>query len=174
MTIVQRFLTDFTLEGETEPVKNLLKIVKRYLHSWGFIMDIIPIIPFQLIFHNIGKYSKLFFLLKILRMFKGLSFFNVTILFDFIKKYMQKRLLIQIEKNPLIGEDTEVDHNKIEELLLLGYGFQILKLFIIIVNLSFYVGMFWLIYCDVTYELFNDSLAFQDNSWFIIEYKVRD
>ena len=122
-SILQRFLTDYTNEGESEPVHNLLKIVRRYFYSWSFVLDFIPIIPFHIIFHNIGRQAKLFFLLKILRMIKGLSFFNVTLLFNAIKKGLQNRLENRIANQPHIGEDTEVDHNHLDKLLVLGYLF---------------------------------------------------
>ena len=55
--------------------------------------------------------------------------------------------------------------------MVLGYLFQIFKLFIIISNISFYIGMFWLIFCDVTYDLFADNHNFASNEWFMTQLK---
>ena len=67
-----RFITDYTEEGESQPVKSLSKIAKRYFYSWAFILDLLPQIPLEVIFHSIGKNAKLFYITKILRMVKGL------------------------------------------------------------------------------------------------------
>ena len=47
----------------------------------------------------------------------------------------------------------ENDNNNIELLITIGYAFKTFKLFIIIINISFFLGMFWLIYCDVALHI---------------------
>ena len=44
-----------------------------------------------------------------------------------------------------------------------GYLLKSFKLVIIIFNLSFFLGMFWLIFCEVTLYLFNDHYTEQTN-----------
>ena len=41
VSIFQTFLTDYTIEGEREPVRDLMKIVQRYLKN-GLMFDLIP------------------------------------------------------------------------------------------------------------------------------------
>ena len=44
VNMIVKFLTDYTEEGEKFPVRDLLKIMKRYLKN-GFMIDLIPLIP---------------------------------------------------------------------------------------------------------------------------------
>ena len=53
-----------------------------------------------------------------------------------------------IKKDPLKGEETTRDHNKVETLLLIKYSIRTLKLIIIILNFSYFLGMTWLIICE--------------------------
>ena len=76
-SICFRFFTDYTEEGDTLPERNLHKISKRYFYSWSFVIDLIPLIPFNLFFDHVSRNSKLFYTFKIIRMIKGLKVFNV-------------------------------------------------------------------------------------------------
>ena len=80
----------------------------------------------------------------------------------------------KIENDPDLGEDTLKDNNRIEFLLFISYGFQTFKLFIIIVNISFFVGMFWLIYCDVTMQIGINNPLFKTNEWFMTKFEIVD
>ena len=51
-----------------------------------------------------------------------------------------------------MGEDTSQDHNKVETLLNIKFFLKTMKLVLIIVNLSYYLGIFWLIICSQVYE----------------------
>lgn len=56
-----------------------------------------------------------------------------------------------------IGEDIEQDHTQIVNLLYLHYALKTLKLIVIIFNLSYFLGMFWVIVCDVTHILLAEN-----------------
>ena len=94
-------------------------------------------------------------------MMKGLRFFRIQLLFDYIKETLQQRLKEKILKDPELGEDMEQDNNQIELLLFISYGFQTAKLFIIVFNLSFFIGMFWLIFCSFTKNVFENEPLYQ-------------
>ena len=49
------------------------------------------------------------------------------------------------------GEETTIDHNKVETLLLVKYTIRTIKLIVIILNFSYFLGMFWLIICESDY-----------------------
>ena len=55
-----------------------------------------------------------------------------------------------IETNPLIGEDTISDHNNIEFMMKISNVLRILKLVLIIVNTSYFVGILFMIFAEVT------------------------
>ena len=42
ISMMLRFITDYTEEGESQPEKSLSKIAKRYFHSWAFVLDLLP------------------------------------------------------------------------------------------------------------------------------------
>jgi hypothetical protein len=37
--------------------------------------------------------------------------------------------------------------------MMVNYGLKTFKLIILIINISFFLGMFWLIFCDVTMQI---------------------
>lgn len=80
ITILITFVTDYKPQGETQSVKNLEKIAKRYLKD-KFIYDFIAIIPFHWL-HDMSYESgnhrwNTLFLIKIIRMRKVNEIFNV-------------------------------------------------------------------------------------------------
>jgi len=58
-----------------------------------------------------------------------------------------------IKTNYKLAEDMDQDNNQIENLMIVNYLLKTFKLIIIIINISFFLGMFWLIYCDVTMNI---------------------
>jgi len=69
---------------------------------------------------------------------------------DMIKTKMRERTERKIKNDPNVGEDTINDHNNIEEIMLTGYTLKTLKLVIIILNLSYFLGLVWIIFCKLT------------------------
>ena len=53
----------------------------------------------------------------------------------------------KIDENPLYGDDMMVDHSKIKFTLYLGYALKIIRLMIIIFNIAFFIGIFFLSFC---------------------------
>ena len=71
---------------------------------------------------------------------------------NFVKRYHAKDIMKKIDKNPSLATNLYIDSNKIEELLVLSYILKIFKLVIIIMNLSYVVGVFWLVLCEAVYD----------------------
>ena len=69
---------------------------------------------------------------------------------DMIKTKMRERTERKIKNDPNVGEDTINDHNNIEEIMFTGYTLKTLKLVIIIFNLSYFLGLVWIIFCKLT------------------------
>jgi hypothetical protein len=89
LNILVRFITEFTPEGSPTPTRELSKIAVRYLKT-TFPMEFITIIPFQLL--NLGGYERLFYLIKILRVFIGFKIFNVTKIMHNLKRVLDERI----------------------------------------------------------------------------------
>ena len=78
-----KFTTDFIHDGDTVPERDLAVIAKRYLKG-DFIWDLIPLLPLSMIFEH-TKSSKLFFILKTLRIINGIKLFKVSVILSNIK-----------------------------------------------------------------------------------------
>lgn len=77
ITILKNFITEYTPEGEIVPVKDIWKISDRYLKS-EFLIDLVPTIPMTFIIDmSVKKYGRIFYLVKIVRLAKGLKIYNV-------------------------------------------------------------------------------------------------
>ena len=74
-------------------------------------------------------------------------------MFAKIKALSKSRMEGLIKSRPSLAEDMDEDHNQIENLMVVNYMLKTLRLIIIIVNIAFFIGMFWLIYCEVTMNL---------------------
>ena len=101
ITILKNFSTDYTPLGSTEVVKNLRLISLRYLKEGGFILDFICIFPFVELFKNYFEHKvQLFYLIKTLRIFKGIKIFNVSKMMAGIKDFKMRQLQDKIKENP--------------------------------------------------------------------------
>lgn len=64
-------------------------------------------------------------------------------------EFFSWNLARKIKHDPLLKIDTEKDHNQIRERLILSFALKSLKLVILITNLSYFIGHFWYIYCEI-------------------------
>ena len=97
---------------------------------------------------NKGR-GALFYLIKLIRLYKGFKIFDIPRLMKIIKIGYKERSQKMIETDKQMAEDQILDHNKIEEILNIGYLLKITKLIIIILNLSYLLSMFWYIMCKL-------------------------
>lgn len=75
-------------------------------------------------------------------------------------------MLLKIEKDPLIDENSLVDNNSIDYLMNIKYFLETFKLVLVIFNVSYFIGIFWMIYCDCMdkYILDHSMYASHDES----------
>ena len=52
-----------------------------------------------------------------------------------------------IKNNKTLAENSNIDNNKIMTLILLSYFFKTFKLVVIIITVSYFVGIGWFILC---------------------------
>lgn len=74
-----------------------------------------------------------------------------------------------IENDPELAENQRLDNNNIELLMKISYSLKTLKLAITIFNISYFVGIVWLIYCDFTGNSGDDQ---SERSDFVFVYKL--
>ena len=53
-----------------------------------------------------------------------------------------------------MAEDQISDHNNIDLIMKIRFGLKIIKLLIIIFNLSYFVGMGWLLFCEISSRVY--------------------
>jgi len=89
------------------------------------------------------KREDLFFILKMIRLHKGFKLFDVPKLMGFIKSLFMKNLLYIVENDKELANNREIGNNNIEEILIISYTLKIFKLVVVILNITFLIGMFW-------------------------------
>ena len=109
-----------------------------------FIFDLIPCIPLQYI--DMDGEEKIFYLLKIMRMYVGIQFMDISAIIAYIGKYNSKiRLKKMIETNPFKANDTSQDNTLMSYVLIAKYCLRLVKLVILIMTITYFLGMFWYI-----------------------------
>ena len=82
ISICLRFLYEYKRDDSEQMERDLAKIANRYLRG-NFIYDFIPIIPLALL--NLGGHERLFYLIKIIRLYSGFKIFSVPAIMQKIK-----------------------------------------------------------------------------------------
>ena len=91
------------------PIKDIWKISERYFRN-EFLMDLIPTIPFTFIFDmSVEKYGRIFYLIKIIRLAKGLKIYNVQQIMDYLKDKQRIKVLDRIDDDPTLEDNLHVD-----------------------------------------------------------------
>ena len=88
-----------------------------------------------------------------MRISKGLKMLNVMALMENIKSYSNERIASIIENDPELAEDTLHDNNNISLLIRINLYLKIFKLAIIILVVSYFVGITFFIYSDIVEEI---------------------
>ena len=78
-----------------------------------------------------------------------------------------------IQDDPVEAENISVDNNKISALIYTNFIMKIFKLVIIILNISYFLGFFWYIFCDLTMEIFYDGHSDADST-FMTNFGIKD
>lgn len=63
-----------------------------------------------------------------------------------------KRLERLVIENPKLANNSDVDNNNIMLILMISYFFKVVKLVIFILIVSYFMGMLWYIYCELTHD----------------------
>lgn len=76
-----------------------------------------------------------------------------------------------IKNNKTLAENSNIDNNKIITVILLSYFFKTLKLVVIIITVSYFVGIGWFILCELTYKG-PDEAAIDENIGFYGQFEL--
>lgn len=145
LSVLFNFILEFKQDGSMHPIRDLELIAKNYL-SGNFVFDVIPCIPLQYV--NIGGREKMFYLIKIMRLYKGIQFMDVSAMVAYLGNYNTKvRLQNMINNDPVKANDTSKDNTFISYVLIGKYCLRVIKLVILIMTVTYFLGMFWFIIC---------------------------
>ena len=117
------------------------------------------------------------------RIIRGFHLFDIGNMMQFVKSYYQNRIMKLIEEKPALGNNCDADNNCIELQLFISYTLKTLRLAIIILNIAYLTGVFWLFMVEfvndfvlnIELEDHEEYLANEDNpETFIGYYSMQD
>jgi len=150
--MVKQMITEYKPEGQDTYETDLTNIAHHYIWSTTFLWDFIMWFPFNFI---LGEKSLLknLYLLKCFRILKALRLFNITKLMHLNKAVKDWRMGRLLAKNPEISQDTLVDHNNVSGMVLLRKQLGVLQMVLFVMNIAFFLGIFWHRYTVTVVEL---------------------
>lgn len=122
----------------------------RYLKG-DFWIDFLLLIPCNAIFTF--RYSRLLFLLKCYRIIGVFALIKQEVLMSHVKAYYNRRLarIVKIEE---LRNNIEIDQNKVDEIIVIGFVVKIIKLIIVIFCIAWFMGIIYYIYCDIANDFY--------------------
>jgi hypothetical protein len=131
-----------------------MKIANNYFSN-SFLLDFVCLLPLEYV-HMKRERQLLFFLIKMLRIPKGLSLFDVHVMMKYVKSVYQKRVQYIIDNDNQLANDCDVDNTGIGEILAISYTLKTLKLIIVILNISYICGIMFLVVCEAVDDFVYD------------------
>ena len=169
--MISRFFVEFTQSSNGVPCRELKMIAVNYLKG-DFKIDLICLLPLQMIpLKNNRNY--LFFIIKMVRFLRGLELFDVQKIMQFFKRLSQEYIQDMVDTNWNLANSKLHDNSKIVSLLILSYFLRTLKLVVIITNVSYFLGIFWYIYCEAEIDFFGEGHE-GETEHFQIYFDMRD
>lgn len=117
--------------------------------------DLLTNFPFFLIPMKRNR-QYILYVIKLLRFKRGFALVNVGKIMNKVKNRYKLKIQEIIEYDHDLASSIEVDNNKIEEILSISYSLKTLRLIIIIFNISFLTGVFWLMLCEFIQDFVYD------------------
>lgn len=104
-------------------------------------------------------------------MIDGLKMFRINRIMNKVRTLFQWIMDYKIEIDPGIKSNNEIDHNNIEMMLKINYGMKTFKLILQIFNVTYFLAVFWFIYCEIIDDyLLKQVSAFESFNDFIQTY----
>ena len=157
MHMILQFFLEYKSNDSIYPVRDLKKIALN-LYRTEFLYNLIPLIPLP---HMLKfKYSRFLYLIKCIRLGKTMEMLDIKKFMGEIRLYISKNLdaICQDENKK---NDTLENHTNIDKVLWFKYAFKTTKLISIIILVSYFLGIFFYIFIEVTsakdYQDFHDD-----------------
>ena len=88
-----------------------------------------------------------------------------------IQSGYKKKLTDIIEQDSLLAESMEQDNNKITEQIMIHFVLNVIKIVIIIINLSYFLGFIWYIYCDLIIDI-HAYIGYSQHQYKVLGYEA--
>lgn len=85
-----------------------------------------------------------------MRIMKGYHLLGKNTFMRQVKALFFNRLQMLIVRDPVMAENSDLDNNNITLILMITNFFRTFKLVIVILTVSYFMGMMWYIFCDLT------------------------
>jgi len=163
-------MTSYVPEGNINAIKDHSKIFRNYYSNGSLKLDVITEIPIVFVLDNsYAKFYRLLFLIKVCRLKRVFETVSVSAVIHEIQVRTMNRKLSKIEADPTLGEDTLTDHNNVNFLMNVSHSMKIVELVILILNISYFVGILFMIVAELNMKL--ERLINEDDySDYFIEY----
>jgi hypothetical protein len=86
----------------------------------------------------------------------------------YVKQLLQKRLDYIIKNKPELANDQSTDNSKISALLMIKQSVKTIKMLALIMTLSYFIGLLWLMICDLEFKYADDEE--REYSDYFLEY----
>lgn len=98
VALLLNFFVELKIDGQVQPIRDLQVIAKNYISGY-LIFDLLPCLPLQLM--DLGGDEKLFYIIKVMRLYIGIEFIDISAMLRYITAYNIKvRLKRLIDKHP--------------------------------------------------------------------------
>ena len=91
----------------------------------------------------------LFLVIKCIRLKKGLLMIEARTIMKHVKHFYQSRLQQMIDSEDPRADSSLEDQTKIKQILIIRYAISTFRLIVLILNTSYFLGIFWYILCNI-------------------------
>ena len=130
----------------TVSITTFSEIAKIYLKR-EFWIDLVSVIPLQLIFFKQVGDNQYLLLLKVIRMKDVPLVFSASNLISNLRSYTQRRAERMIANNDPRAQDKNQNNTFIKQLVYVHQILKIVESFFSLVVISFFLGIFWYLVC---------------------------
>lgn len=152
LDLILNFFVEYKEEDETRVVREFHLTMINYIKN-DFLIDLLPILPLEYL--NLGgNMARHFFLIKVTRIRKGYQLISIKDIINEVKSYYQAENQKLIDSKSKLAENTLMDLNKVERIILIHHILKSMKLVILILNFSYFLSLSWLIVCIIVDDIY--------------------
>ena len=116
-------------------------------------------------------YTRLLLIIKIIRILNGFKLFQVRKIINIVRYFFDQKVKRIIESDPVKAEDINSDNNNISVIIKFNNLLKILKLVLVILFMSYFVGFFFTIASNLQTDLQNYIITPQKNNMTDVEFE---